>query len=70
MRPTGDIKWRGEHVFIGEAFAGELVGLAEQDSGAHIVRFSSRISGSSVATFVSFALLRRVRGYASLRKRR
>ena len=39
MRPNGDIKWRGEHVFVGEALAGELVGLAEHDSGGHIVRF-------------------------------
>jgi transposase InsO family protein len=36
---TGEIKWRGERVFIGEALAGELVGLAEHDSGAPIVRF-------------------------------
>ena len=45
MRPAGDIKWRGEDIFIGEAFAGELVGLAEHDSGGHIVRFASRDLG-------------------------
>ncbi len=45
MRPLGDIKWRGEHVFIGEALAGELVGLAEHDSGASIVRFCHRDLG-------------------------
>ena len=39
VRPGGQIKWRGEEIFIGEAFAGELVGLAEHDSGGHIVRF-------------------------------
>lgn len=39
VRRQGTIKWRGEMVFIGEALAGELVGLAELDNGDHIVRF-------------------------------
>lgn len=45
VRPLGDIKWRGEHVFIGEAFAGELVGIAEHETGASIVRFCNRDLG-------------------------
>jgi transposase InsO family protein len=45
VRPLGDIKWRGEHVFIGEAFAGELVGIAEHETGASIVRFCHRDLG-------------------------
>lgn len=45
VRPAGQIKWRGEEIFIGEAFAGELVGVAEHDSGGHIVRFASRDLG-------------------------
>jgi transposase InsO family protein len=45
VRPTGEIKWQGEETFIGEAFAGELVGIAEHDSGSHIVRFASRDLG-------------------------
>ena len=45
VRPLGDIKWRGEHVFIGEALAGELVGVAEHDTGASIVRFCHRDRG-------------------------
>lgn len=45
VRPMGTIKWRGEEVFIGEAFAGELVGLAEHDCGGHIVRFAARDLG-------------------------
>jgi transposase InsO family protein len=45
VRPGGQIKWRGEEILIGEAFASELVGLAEHDSGGHIVRFSSRDLG-------------------------
>ncbi len=45
VRPAGQIKWRGEEILVGEAFAGELVGLAEHDSGGHIVRFSNRDLG-------------------------
>jgi len=39
VRPTGQIKWRGEMVFIGEALAGELVGITEHEAGCHVVRF-------------------------------
>lgn len=39
VRPTGEIKWRGELVFVSEAVAGEPVGLAETESGDWIVRF-------------------------------
>ena len=45
VRRAGDIKWRGEDLFIGEALAGELVGLAEHESGGHIVRFCHRDLG-------------------------
>lgn len=45
IRPQGDMKWRGEHVFVGEAFAGELVGIAELEDGRHIVRFCHRDLG-------------------------
>ena len=45
VRPAGWIKWRGEMVFIGEALAGELVGLAELENGNHIVRFCGRDLG-------------------------
>lgn len=45
VRLQGEIKWRGEHVFVGEALAGELVGLAELENGASIVRFSGRDLG-------------------------
>ena len=51
VRHQGDIKWRGEHVFIGEAFAGELVGLADQGDGRALVRFCSRDLGVIDATF-------------------
>jgi len=45
VRPNGIIKWRGEHVFVGEALAGELIGLAKHDAGGHIVRFCARDLG-------------------------
>lgn len=45
VRPNGTIKWRGEEVFIGEALIGELIGLAEHESGGAIARFYNRDLG-------------------------
>jgi transposase InsO family protein len=45
VRPTGEIKWRNEFVFIGEALAGERIGLCELNTGGHIVRFCGRDLG-------------------------
>ena len=45
VRWDGMIKWRGEQVFVGEALAGELIGLAENESGGHIARFCHRDLG-------------------------
>lgn len=45
VRTAGEIKWRGEHVFVGEALAGELVGLTGHESGGHLVRFCGRDLG-------------------------
>ena len=39
VRGNGEIKWKGEFVFIGEALVDELVGVAELQTGDHIVRF-------------------------------
>jgi transposase InsO family protein len=39
VRCKGEIKWKGEFVFIGEALVGELVGVAERETGDHVVRF-------------------------------
>jgi hypothetical protein len=44
VRWDGAIKWRGDQVFIGEALAGELIGLAEHENG-HIARFCHRDLG-------------------------
>jgi putative transposase len=41
VRPTGEIKWGGERVFISEALAGEPVGIAETEGGDWLVRFAS-----------------------------
>lgn len=41
VRPTGEIKWGGERVFISEALAGEPVGITETGSGDWLVRFAS-----------------------------
>jgi hypothetical protein len=45
VRPSGAIKWQGEDVFIGQALEGELIGLAEHESGCHIARFCRRDLG-------------------------
>jgi transposase InsO family protein len=45
VRPNGEIKWRGDLVFIGEALAGEPVGLIEHERGGHLVRFCGRELG-------------------------
>jgi len=39
VRNSGEIKWKAELVFISEALIGELVGIAELETGDHIVRF-------------------------------
>jgi transposase InsO family protein len=39
VRRNGEIKWQGQYVFIGEALVGEMVGVAELDTGDHVVRF-------------------------------
>jgi putative transposase len=39
VNPNGQIKWRGELVFVSEAVRGELVGLAETERGDWTVRF-------------------------------
>ena len=39
VRQTGEIRWRGELVFIGEALAGELIGLNESDEGLWRLHF-------------------------------
>jgi len=39
VRSSGEIMWKGELVFISEALIGELIGLAELETGDYVVRF-------------------------------
>src|SRR5262249_22518627 len=39
IRTSGEIMWKGEFVFISLALVGELVGIAELETGDHVVRF-------------------------------
>jgi transposase InsO family protein len=39
VRSSGEIMWKGELVFISEALIGEIVGIAELETGDHVVRF-------------------------------
>jgi hypothetical protein len=39
VRHSGEIMWKGELLFISEALVGEAVGIAELETGDHVVRF-------------------------------
>jgi len=39
VRPTGEIKWGGDLVFVSEALAGEPIGIAETADGDWLLRF-------------------------------
>jgi hypothetical protein len=39
VRPTGEIKWRGELVFVSEALDGEPIGLRKTAAGDWLIRF-------------------------------
>jgi transposase InsO family protein len=39
VRRSGEIAWRGERVYVSQALIGELVGIAELETGDHVVRF-------------------------------
>jgi transposase InsO family protein len=39
VRSNGEIMWKGELLFISEALVGELIGIAELETGDHVVRF-------------------------------
>jgi len=57
VRSTGQIMWKGEPVFISEALTGELVGVAELETGDQIVRFCDLDIGliDRCGRFVRFA---------------
>jgi transposase InsO family protein len=60
VRSTGAIKWKGEFVFISEALIDELVGVAELETGDHVVRFCDLDVGliNRRGLFTRFAPLR------------
>lgn len=39
VRSSGEIMWQGERIFVSEALVGEPIGVAELETGDHIVRF-------------------------------
>ena len=39
VRSNGEIRWKGAFIFIGEALVDELIGIAELETGDHVVRF-------------------------------
>lgn len=45
IRTSGEMMWQGERTFISEALVGELVGIAELETGDHVVRFCTRDVG-------------------------
>ena len=45
VRGSGEIRWKGDYVFISEALIGEPIGIAELETGDHVVRFCDRDIG-------------------------
>ena len=39
MRTNGEIKWKGDTIYLGEALRGEPVGLVQQDDRFWNIRF-------------------------------
>ena len=46
VRSNGDIKWRGERLFLSEALIGEPVGIRETDDGLFEVQYGPTILGT------------------------
>lgn len=45
VRSSGEIKWKGESIFVSEVLIGEPIGIAERETGDHVVRFCNRDIG-------------------------
>ena len=41
IRPTGEIKWRGNLIFVSQALAGEPIGIRELEDGHWLLRFAN-----------------------------
>jgi putative transposase len=46
VRHSGEIRWRGDHVFIGQVLAGEPIGLQESDAGVWRLHFGQILLGT------------------------
>jgi len=46
VRQNGEMRWRGDHIFIGEVLAGEPIALQEGDDGSWLVHFGPVLLGS------------------------
>ena len=46
VRQNGEIRWHGNHIFIGEVLAGEPVALQESDNGSWLVHFGPVMLGN------------------------
>ena len=60
VRRSGEVRWKGGFVFISEALVDELVGIAELETGDHVVRFCDLDIGliNRRGLFTRFAPLR------------
>lgn len=45
VRNTGQLKWKGDLIFMGEAFVGEPVAIDQLDDERHTVRFCDQVLG-------------------------
>ncbi len=51
VRHDGTIKWRGQLVFVGQAFAREPIGLCEHENGAYLASYCGRDIGVVTSDF-------------------
>ena len=65
VRGNGEIRWKGGFTFIGEALVDELIGIAELETGDHVVRFCGLDIGLAHARGCSPGSLHLVRGSAT-----
>lgn len=45
VRGNGEIKWRGGHLFVSQALAGEIIAIEETEEGEHAARYFGLVIG-------------------------
>jgi len=70
VRRTGEIRWRGENVFVSEALCGELVGSPSSSPATLSCGSATSTLACSTAVPASAGSLRRVRGSANRQPRK